>query len=117
MAYIYESTQDGVVNFTIPGEGKTVQLFKGSRVKVKNPLIGGYLRIMRFVKEVPDEPQVEEVKTEPTKQQAKVADKITKVEVKTDDVVTSVKEEEVIVDSQKKTPPRRNVSKKSTITT
>lgn len=107
MAYIYESIQPGLFNFSIPGQDKTVQLFKGSRVTVENKLAGGLLRVLKLVGET--ETVVEETPVkETTKQKAKVADKITKVEevvetpvetaeVKTEDAVTAVKEEETTV--------------------
>lgn len=91
MAYIYESIQNGVFNFTIPGKDKSVKLLKGSRVKVDKKLSGGYLRVLKFIKEVPDkEPEkVTEVVEKDIKPQAKVEDKIIKVEEK----VESSKEE------------------------
>ena len=88
MAYIYESTQTGVVKFTDPTTNKTVTLFKGSRVTVDQKLAGGYLRVLTLVGET-KEAEVA------TKQNAKVADKITKVE----DAVSAVKEEEVVVET------------------
>ena len=105
MAYIYESIQNGVVNFTIPGTGKTVKLFRGAKVTVDQKLAGGYLRVLKFVGETVDEVVAEVA----TKQTAKVADKITKVEevvapvvdvaaVVVEDAVTAVKEEEVVVE-------------------
>lgn len=91
MAYVYESIQSGIFNFTPPGTDKTVKLLAGSQVVVNQLLTGSYLRVLKFVKEIPD--TVEETKVE-NKQQAKVADKITKVEettdVKTDSVEVSV---------------------------
>jgi hypothetical protein len=100
MAHIYESIQNGVINFTNPGTGKTVSLFKGSRVTVDQKLAGGYLRVLRYIGEA------SEVETG-SKQKAKVADKITKVEevvqpvveaveAKVEDTVAAVKEEEVV---------------------
>lgn len=103
MAYIYESTQTGVVKFTDPTTNKTVTLFKGSRVTVDQKLAGGYLRVLTLVGET-KEAEVA------TKQNAKVADKITKVEevvtpvtevveAKVEDAVSAVKEEEVVVET------------------
>lgn len=102
MAYIYESTQNGIVNFTMPGTGKSVTLFKGSKVTVDQPLSGGYLRVLRLVGETKDAEAS-------TKQKTKVEDKITKVEevvapgvetaeVTVEDAVSAVKEEEVVVE-------------------
>lgn len=106
MTYVYESIQPGLFNFTIPGEDKTVQLFKGSKVTVKQKLAGGYLRVLKLVEEVADE--TTEAKPAPkkatTKPKAKVEDKITKVEekveaptetveVKAEDTIAEVKEE------------------------
>ena len=89
MAYVYESIQNGVFNFTIPGEDRSVQLLKGSRVTVKKKLAGSYLRVLKFVKEVPDK-KTEAVEIEKsTQQKAKVEDKITKVE----EVLESSKDE------------------------
>ena len=103
MAYIYESTQSGIVNFTMPGTGKSVTLFKGSRVTVDQQLAGGYLRVLRLVGETKDAEAS-------TKQKTKVADKIAKVEevvtpvaevveAKVEDAVSAVKEEEVVVET------------------
>lgn len=126
MKYIYESTQPGVFNFTIPGEDKTVTLFKGSKVTVGQKLAGGYLRVLRFIKEVPEEETTKKApakKTTPNK--AKVEDKITRVEeveevvetandvvtVKADDTVKEVVEtpEEKV---QEKPAPKRIERKK-----
>jgi hypothetical protein len=102
MAYVYESTQTGLFNFTIPGKSKTVTLFKGSKVTVDQKLTGGYLRVLRLVGEVPDviEPVIDEVKST-AKQQAKVEDKITKVEevadVTTDTIAVEVEDSVVTV--------------------
>ena len=120
MAYIYESIQPGLFNFSIPGQNKTVSLFTGSRVVVENKLTGGLLRVLRFVGETENETTVDNTITEPTKQKAKVGDKITNVkeiveipkeniEIKTDDVLTSVTEENTagsIESTPTKTTPR-----------
>ena len=103
MAYIYESIQNGIINFTIPETGKTVKLFRGSTVTVEQKLAGGYLRVLKFIGETKDAEVA-------TKQKAKVADKITKVEevvtpvvevaeVVVEDAVTAVKEDEVVVEA------------------
>lgn len=107
MAYIYESIQPGLFNFSIPGQNKTVSLFTGSRVVVENKLTGGLLRVLRFVGETENETPVDNTISEATKQKAKVEDKITNVkeiveipkeniEIKTDDVLTSVTEENTV---------------------
>jgi hypothetical protein len=70
MAYIYESIQPGLFNFSIPGQNKTVSLFTGSRVVVENKLTGGLLRVLRFVGETENETTVDNTITEPTKQKA-----------------------------------------------
>ena len=120
MAYIYESIQPGLFNFSIPGQNKTVSLFTGSKVVVENKLTGGLLRVLRFVGETENETTVDNTITEPTKQKAKVEDKITNVkeiveipkeniEIKTDDVLTSVTEENTagsIESTPTKTTPR-----------
>ena len=79
MAYIYESIQPGLFNFSIPGQNKTVSLFTGSRVVVENKLTGGLLRVLRFVGETENETTVDNTISEATKQKAKVEDKITNV--------------------------------------
>ena len=108
MAYVYESIQGGIVSFTNPSTGKTITLFKGTKVTVDQKLAGGYLRVLRLVGEVPDEkPAVEAKATGNSK--AKVADKITKVEevaepvvekveVAVEDTVAAVAETEVVVE-------------------
>lgn len=83
MAYVYESIQSGLFNFTIPGKDKTVKLFKGSKVTVDNKLSGGYLRVLRFVEEVQETPAV-------TKPKAKVEDKITNVGESVEPVLDTV---------------------------
>lgn len=120
MTYIYESIQPGVFNFTVPGEDKTVTLFKGSKVTVKQKLTGGYLRVLKLVEEVEDE-KVEDEKVEApakkttkkaTTNKAKVEDKITEiaetvevpaeeVEVKVEDTVVEVKEEKPTTTTRK----------------
>jgi len=114
MAYIYESTQPGLFNFTIPGEDKTVSLLLGSKVSVKNKLSGGYLNVLRFIQEVPDAEETNEVQKNESKQQAKIEDKITKVEevVDTHNDSVSVEVEDSLVaaesqDSQKKQQKKR----------
>ena len=120
MAYIYESIQPGLFNFSIPGQNKTVSLFTASRVVVENKLTGGLLRVLRFVGETENETTVDNTISEATKQKAKVEDKITNVkeiveipkeniEIKTDDVLTSVTEENTagsIESTPTKTTPR-----------
>lgn len=115
MTYIYESIQPGVFNFTVPGEDKTVTLFKGSKVTVKQKLTGGYLRVLKLVEEVEDE-KVEAPAKKTTKKattnKAKVEDKITEiaetvevpaeeVEVKVEDTVVEVKEEKPTTTARK----------------
>lgn len=90
MAYIYESIQPGIFSFTIPGVNKTVKLYHGAQVTVEQQLTGSYLRVLKLVKEVQT---VEETPVVENKQQAKVADKITKVEE-----VAEVKTEELAVE-------------------
>lgn len=120
MAYIYESIQPGLFNFSIPGQNKTVSLFTGSRVVVENKLTGGILRVLRFVGETENETTVDNTISEASKQKAKVEDKITNVKeiveipkenikIKTDDVLTSVTEENTagsIESTPTKTTPR-----------
>ena len=116
MAYIYESIQNGIFRFTIPGENKTVTLFKGSKVLVQQKLSGSYLRVLKLVEEVNNE-----TVNKSTKPKAKVEDKITKVEevvevpaeeieVKVEDKIIE-KEEETSNDEQT-TPKRRGRRKK-----
>lgn len=111
MTYIYESIQPGVFNFTVPGEDKTVTLFKGSKVTVKQKLTGGYLRVLKLVEEVEDE-KVEAPAKKTTTNKAKVEDKITEiaetvevpaeeVEVKVEDTVVEVKEEKPTTTARK----------------
>lgn len=107
MAYIYESIQTGIFNFTIPGKNKTIQLFLGNRIEVDQLLTGGYLRVLKLVGETVEEVETkEEVETPKkviTKPTAKVEDKITEVkevietpketvDVKATDVVKNVVE-------------------------
>lgn len=133
--YVYESIQGGLFNFTIPGENKSVQLFKGSKVTLDQQLSGGYLRVLKLVKIIPDEPSKEETpKKVTTKPKAKVADKIIKVEevvesvkeevvVESKDEVVAVKEEEVVVEPQvdevkeepKSTPAKKTTTRKTTV--
>jgi hypothetical protein len=141
MAYVYESIQNGLFRFTIPGEDKTVTLFKGSKVTVKQKLTGGYLRVLKLVEEVAEEaPAKKETKKTPakktttkkatTKPKAKVEDKITKVEevvetpteeveVKAEDTIAEVKEEKPAEETteapaeEKPAPKRRGRRKRS----
>lgn len=107
-SYIYESTVNGLFNFTVPGEDRTVQLIRGSQVSVQKQLTGNYLNVLRLVK-------INEDKVEapaPKPRRAKTVDKITKVEevveVKTEDTVTNVKEAEVVEEEAPKKPaPKR----------
>lgn len=97
MAYEYESITNGMFNFSIPGENRTVKLFRGSRVIVENQLSGSYLRVLQFIGEVKN--------TESTKPKAKIEDKITavaetvevptveEVTITAEDVISEVKEE------------------------
>lgn len=101
MAYEYESITNGMFSFTIPGENKTVKLFRGSRVVVQTQLTGSYLRVLQYIGEVKDT----EISKETTKPKAKIEDKITavaetvevpvveEVTVTTEDVISEVKEE------------------------
>lgn len=114
MAYLYESIQNGIFRFTLPGEDKTVTLFKGSTVTVDQKLSGGYLRVLKLVKEIEPEPTVEVETKKATVQATKVADKITKVEevidvqdevkIETNDTIVEITEEkestEQIVNTQ-----------------
>lgn len=115
MAYVYESIQTGLFSFTIPGEDKTVRLLKGSKVTVNQKLSGSYLRVLRLVEEIPD------VVVPGNKQQAKVEDKITKVEevvetptesvtVEVTDAVTKI--EEPIEESVEQTKKNNNAKKR-----
>ena len=126
MAFEYISVTNGVFSFTIPGEGKTVKLFRGDSVIVQKQLTGSYLRTLQFVREIPAVEKTEEPKKETkkpaakkapakkatTKQKAKVEDKITavveteevvapkeEVEVKAEDKVTSVVETPEVVET------------------
>jgi len=104
--YLYESIQSGLFNFTIPGEERTVQLVRGSKVRVKKKLSGSYLNILRLVQTIEDveatPAPVEEIKieTEVAKPITRMTDRIVKVEekveAKAEDTVTRVKEEEII---------------------
>jgi hypothetical protein len=114
MAYVYESIQNGVVKFTIPGKNTTVTLFRGNRVTVEQKLTGGYLRLLTLVEEIADEPTpaVVETKTEGNSK-AKVADKITKVEEVVETVVEEVKvavEDTVATVTETEVPPAEVVS-------
>ena len=120
MAYVYESTVTGLFNFTVPGEDRTVQLIRGSKITVKKQLTGNYLNVLRLVKIIEDKVEapvhVERNPVPRRKPKAKVADKITKVEenveVKTEDTVTNVKEAEVVEEApvEKKPAPRRKTT-------
>jgi hypothetical protein len=135
MKYVYESTQNGLLRFTIPGEEKTVSLFKGSKVTVKQKLAGGHLRVLKLVEEIAEEetPKKAPAKTTKkatTKPKAKVEDKITKVEevvetpteeveVKAGDTIAEVKEEKPAEETteasaeEKPAPKRRGRRKRS----
>jgi len=126
MKYEYESITNGIFNFTIPGEGRTVQLFQGSRVIVKKKLAGTYLRLLKLVREIPDEEEIsnEEKKTDEvtktTKQKTKVADKITavteieEVEGKTEEVEVKVEDTITEVGEAEKPTPRKRTRRKKT---
>lgn len=127
MKYEYESITNGVFRFTIPGEHRTVELFRGSKVIVPQLLTGSYLKLLTLVRTIEDEVVTPPVKKAPVKkapvkktttQKAKVADKITAVtetvevpkeegEVKTKDTVVEVKETKT-----KPAPKRRGRKKK-----
>lgn len=121
MAYVYESIQNGIVSFTTPGTGKTVTLFKGTRITLDQKLSGGYLRVLRLVEETVDEKPVVETKASGNSK-AKVADKITKVEevvdavvdaveVAVEDTVAAVTETEVVVEKkEEQTAPVEEVA-------
>jgi len=130
MKYEYESITNGIFRFTIPGEHRTVELFRGSKVIVPQKLAGSYLKLLTLVREIEEEVEVVEApktpakkapaKKAPTKttaQKAKVADKITavtetaevpkeEVEVETKDTVVEVKE------TKTKPAPKRRRKKK-----
>jgi hypothetical protein len=131
MKYEYESITNGIFRFTVPGEHRTVELFKGSKVIVPQLLTGNYLRLLKLVREIPDESaikqevkvsEVKKTQTKTTTQKAKVADKITavtetvevpkeEVEVEAKDSVVEVKETKV-KPTAKPTPKRRGRKKK-----
>jgi len=122
MAYIYESKVLGMFNFTVPGEDRNVQLVKGMRVTVQKQLHGNYLNALRLVEIVEEAEQNKPVKKKPAPKRkprtkrAKVTDKITKVEekveVKTEDTVTKVKEAEVVDEPTPKPAPKRRTRRK-----
>jgi hypothetical protein len=126
MAYLYESIQPGLFNFTVPGKDRTVKLFLGSRILLDQKLSGGYLRVLKFIKEVPDKPVEEVVVPKEINSQAKVADKITKVEEVLDnakeDVAVAVDDtikaaDEIVEENQQTqtTPITKTTAKKPTI--
>lgn len=90
MKYVYESTQPGLFNFTIPGENKTIHLFLGSKVTVNQKLSGGYLRVLKLVEEIEEDIIVEDENNQPS---AKIEDKITQViemdDIKKDNIVVA----------------------------
>ena len=130
MKYEYQSITNGIFRFTIPGEHRTVELFKGSKVIVPQLLSGSYLKLLTLVREIEEEVEVVVEKTpakktpakkapvkKTTTQKAKVADKITavteavevpkeEVEVETKDTVVEVKETKT-----KPAPKRRRKNK------
>jgi hypothetical protein len=122
MAYIYESIQSGIFNFTIPGKDKNIQLFRGDKVTVDQKLTGGYLRVLKLVGETEDTPN-EIKKTVTTKPKAKVEDKITEVkevietpteevEIKAEDTISEVTETiEAVVKEETPAPKRRGKRK------
>ena len=116
MAYEYESITNGIFSFTIPGENKTVKLFNGDKVVVKKKLNGTYLKMFKFIREIPEE--INETKNT-SKQKTKIEDKITsvvenetiepsseKIEIKAEDKIESVETEE------KKQPSKRRGRRK-----
>lgn len=116
MKYIYESTQPGLFNFTIPGEDKTVHLFLGSKVTTTQKLTGGYLRVLKLVEEIDDE-----IVVDPIQPKAKIEDKIVKVEeiieptdvvkVTSTDSVVEVKDTVEPTDSIPKIRPLKKIKK------
>ena len=123
MKYEYESVTPGIFKFTIPGEHRTVELFIGSRVIVDQKLTGNYLRLLKLIREIPEEKPAETkpkpVPKKTSKPKAKVEDKITavkvteekpseKAEVKVEDTVAEVTEE-----AEKPAPKRRGRKKKT----
>ena len=117
MKYEYESVTPGIFKFTIPGEHRTVELFNGSKVIVSQPLTGNYLRLLKLVREIPEEKPKTTPKTT-SKPKAKVADKITavkvteekpseKAEVNTEDTVV-----EAVEVAEKPAPKRRGRKKR-----
>ena len=126
MKYEYESITNGIFRFTIPGEHRTVELFRGSKVIVPQKLAGSYLKLLTLVREIEEEVEVVEApkkapaKKAPTKttaQKAKVADKITAVtetaEVPKEEVAVEAKDTVVEVKETKTKPaPKRRRKKK-----
>lgn len=92
MKYEYMSIIDGIFNFTIPGSGKTVKLFKGSKVVVDTKLAGSYLRVLKLVQEINDPVEVEQI--------TKIEDKIVAVEetIENDEVAVVVADSKPVVD-------------------
>ena len=107
MQYEYISEVNGVFNFSIPGENKTIKLFRGDSVIVKQPLDGNYLRLFKFIKEVEDV-KVEDVKVEDVK-----VDKKSKQETKISDKITNVVELSNEKSEVSKTPTTRRRTKKN----
>jgi len=135
MKYEYVSITSGIFKFTIPGEHRTVELFKGSKVIVPQLLTGSYLRLLSLVREIQDEPALSPVETvtpkaapkktapkkapvkKTTTQKAKVADKITAVtetvEVPKEEVAVEATDTVVEVKETKTNPaPKKRVRKK-----
>jgi len=127
MQYEYISEVNGVFNFSIPGENKTIKLFRGDSVIVKQPLDGNYLRLFKFIKEVEDvkvedvkvedvkveDVKVEDVKVEDVKVEDVKVDKKSKQETKISDKITNVVELSNEKSEVSKTPTTRRRTKKN----
>jgi hypothetical protein len=100
MAYVYRSLVKGIFNFTIPGENKTVTLFKNDEITLKNPLNGTYLRVFEFVKEIKDDVEVDEK---------------TKLGISTKDKVVSVVEEPKKEEPKKEEPVKEELVKEELV--
>ena len=129
MTYEYECITGGVFRFTVPGEGRTVELFRGSKIIVAAPLTGSYLKLLRLVREIPApvvetpiakvvETPIAKVVAKKATPKAKVADKITAVteipEVETDEVEVEVNDAVVkVAEKATKPAPKRTAKKKN----
>lgn len=121
MTYEYECTTGGVFRFTVPGENRTVELFRGSKIIVAEKLTGSYLKLLRLVREIPapeaEKPAPKKPAPKKATPKAKVADKITAVtetpEAKTDTVEVETKDEVVeVVEKPAKPAPKKRASRK-----